>query len=100
MLVVFVIVDVDIEVDHDTELGRDDNDGRDRPALDWARVRHQPRERGLRDDVGRELTGALPQPHARREGKAAHAVLRHRAREPRQLHRADQRPVSQPGDAG
>ena len=43
---------------------------------------------------------ALSQHDAGPAGQAAHAVLRHRPREPRQLHRRDQRPVAEPVDAG
>ena len=51
------------------------------------------------DDLGRGVAGEVPERHAAQEGPAAHAVLRDRAREPRQLHRGDQRPGAEPGHA-
>ena len=83
-----------------TRRRRADRHGRrSRPPIS-ARVRDQPRERELRDHVGADVAGEVPQRHAAAAGPAAHAVLRDRPREPRQLHRADQRAGAEPADAG
>ena len=66
--------------------------------VDQACVRHQPRERELRDKLGFEVSGEVPEHHAARRRAAAHAVPRHRPRESRQLHRADQRAGAESAD--
>ncbi len=71
------------------------DDGEDR-----SRLHRQPRERRLRRDVGRLLTREVPERDAAPAGSAPHALLRHRAQQPRQLHRADQRAGAEPADPG
>ena len=95
-----LVVEVDVaDVDRTTRRRRrrdaDDHDGRRRGPRSIGHVFVINLENeDYDDDVGRELARALPQRHAGAEGQAAHAVLRDRPREPRQLHRRDQRSVA------
>ena len=69
------------------------------PPPDHARVRDRAREQGIRDHVRRRDSRALPRRHAGRGGRAAAPVLRHRALQPGQLHRDDQRHRARSRDA-
>ena len=77
--------------------------GRRRPGrrgADQARLADRARERELRHHVRGEHPGALPCQDAAGQRGAGLAVLRDRPREPRQLHRADQRAGAEPEHAG
>ncbi len=69
-------------------------------AADQPRLDRRPREQELRHHVRRRLPGAVPGADTAGEGRAAHAVLRHRSLEPRQLHHDDQRPAAGHENAG
>ena len=65
-----------------------------------ARLRDRARERELRNDVRPEIPGAVSRAQAPAGRCACAEVLRHRALEPRQLHRDDQRTGAQSRHAG
>jgi len=58
-----------------------------------AHLRDRPRERGLLGDLRTRFAGHLPERHPAPGGGAHRALLRHRAQQPRQLHRPGLRPV-------
>ncbi len=57
-------------------------------------------ERGLRRYVRTRLSGRLPERHTPPQGRAAPELLRHRARQSRQLHRPGLRPGADAGHPG
>ena len=57
-------------------------------------------ERGLRRHVRTRLPGRLPERHTPPQGRAAPELLRHRARQSRQLHRPGLRPGADGGHPG
>ena len=74
--------------------------GDGRPAADQAPVHDRPRERERRADLRLRPAVAVPGQDAARKRGLRPQLLRHRPREPRQLHRDDQRPAAEPADPG